>query len=784
MSSRQVTDTVTCLHLEILTLRESNQQLKSQIALSSRKLTALNKSKRAVDRDNLRLSGQLAEAREALAQAQASAAEQAARSSREIRELEEAHRKERETTAAQLAALKSREDEHSRIKNTLQALSESYRSKAQEFKAKYEAVLNSVAALASQLEDLVVDHTESLGPMYQIDMREVKESTTRLFKNLMSPVSHPFHRRLFNITNDDGAGDFATGGCSLMEDVLRPHASSTISSAPSASNSRRSPSDDEVMISTKLVRNSVDAEGLLWMSIRRGMLDFWKIDMWDTMRLSAHALYQMLYHYIETQAVRAENCTSFAERMKTVDSLRGVFLNTEPVGTPASPASPAAPSSSSPGREILNTLELRAARHCSPWFVNVRVVGEKHDCGGGSRDSPVTNANVCRLVEDPSMADQRLWLQGQGVYAFDIGAAYVFRFVHPPLHKNMGRASNGVLGYHIEDLWPHDLGTVDRDQKSVPCPATPHPCMHTDQLITALSHDVSVDMIPPHLRSGYLLRLCSQFSLSSPHIFMINIFANFRQYMLDKHRTATMNHVSDTIRKIVAAHKHQGLAGAANHPPIPDFYVPSVNFPASLIVLPSVLRMAIVKARMFKKASWHDATVSGLALQLSRQIRVRVYCSYNDEPNIWSMESMEDWIQIMEQNKSKQDDYKVFGLAGGSKFSESPHRFVFAYAHRIALGLHIHAFAIVPTSISHRIDCQGMIRDSADVVMGSLCKTIRMVKPLSAHTTPTLWDILWDDDQFGSALKKFHEEVLSAVHRAVHSNLLVRLSTGTSRVDN
>jgi len=111
---------------------------------------------------------------------------------------------------------------------------------------------------------------------------------------------------------------------------------------------------------------------------------------------------------------------------------------------------------------------------------------------------------------------------------------------------------------------------------------------------------------------------------------------------------------------------------------VPVFSMPSVGMPASCVCVPSELMYHISRTRCRVPVSM-EAQRSCIALDLSRQISVRVFLNFTDEPELCDLSDMDDWGAMMQAYASRNlsmDDVSGAELPGdqGSPPSGGPLR--------------------------------------------------------------------------------------------------------------
>jgi hypothetical protein len=93
--------------------------------------------------------------------------------------------------------------------------------------------------------------------------------------------------------------------------------------------------------------------------------------------------------------------------------------------------------------------------------------------------------------------------------------------------------------------------------------------------------------------------------------------------------------------------------GLVRDPPgVPVFSMPSVGMPASCVCVPSELMYHISRTRCRVPVSM-EAQRSCIALDLSRQISVRVFLNFTDEPELCDLSDMDDWGAMMQAYASR-----------------------------------------------------------------------------------------------------------------------------------
>lgn len=578
---------------------------------------------------------------------------------------------------------------------------------------------------------LIRQHSQEVSELFAFNNRDIHEAVSRTFKQLIIPVDMEFHQQLFGeqAAEEDehlvGLSSFLVGDYGVMDTFCH----------------KDSP---------------------LWLSLRRGIMDFWKVNSWDLMQQSTHNLLQMMSIYFEAMIAN------------TASPAKPVPASPTPLLTPAYSSAPAglrecfslpripAMMSSGPdtAMKILNRLEMVSCRLGSPWHSNCKMFMERDQCSSFLHDSSF-----------------RFFLSCHGVFMFDIGSGFVFRFATIP---DAYRRSFSSQGYTIEDIWKAQSSIckggirVRKPGSSASPISTNVPCTHTADAIDILNNMIDTSAMAESttasssaIQAAFLLRITNQFVLTMPHIAITKLMVGYRSEMMEKHKLAVldaalknMQHASETLGYIRKPSEEGDLNIALN------FNIPAVNLPARAIHIPPVVKFMLVHKFRNTGVKSNVASELGRSMNLSRGIRMRAYVNYHDEPNLGAMDEMEPWLIAMERNQQRGH------TEGHSEADISRHgpNFKFAYARTICLGMYIHSFVICPTGLQHQISLMPMANEIGNIVQQSMCKLLGVVPPPHLNEVTHL---LWES-AYTSQMKIYFDDVREAVQRAIKSDSLVR----------
>lgn len=592
---------------------------------------------------------------------------------------------------------------------------------------------------------LINQHSQEVSELFAFNSRDVHEAVSRTFKQLIVPVDVEFHRQLFG-------ADREGGGHPCDDESVRDAVMDSVWEM------------GDYGVYESSLRKFCSKESPLWVSLRRGLMDFWKVNSWDLMQQSTHNLLQMLSIFFEARIANAS-------------------------GSPSSPSSPSSSSSSgaSPGSrlcayrdcfclpripavvssgpettmKILNRLELVSCRLGSPWHSNCKLYMEREHCSSLSHD-----------------AASRFFLASHGVHMFDIGSGIVFRFATIPDGYRRVFTSQG---YTMDDLWRVQSsickgGVRVRRSDAPPAPIRTHniPCMHTADAIDTLNNMIDTsEMGDDGLRAAFLLRVTNQFVLTMPHIAITKLMLAYRNEMMEKHKRAVLDLALTQLREASETLGVFARTGHSSPKPVLDFHIPSVNLPARAIHVPPIVKFMLI--HKFRKAvTSHLSAELGRSLNLSRGIRMRAYVNYHDEPNLGAMDEMEPWVECMERNRERGHTEDV---VESTPPASSPPIFKFAYARSVCLGMYIHAFVICPTALRHHFVLTSVASEIGNVIQQSICKLLGVLPPPQVNEVTHL---LWEPS-YSTQMKIFFDDVRDSVHRAMKSDYLVMFASRGSK---
>jgi hypothetical protein len=607
---------------------------------------------------------------------------------------------------------------------------------------------------------LVTQHSQEVSELFAFNSRDVHEAVSRTFKQLIVPVDVEFHRQLF------GAGREGEEQHPCDDESVRDAVMDSIWEL------------GDYGVYESSLRKFCSKESPLWVSLRRGLMDFWKVNSWDLMQQSTHNLLQMLSIFFEARIANASASASSSDSPSPSSSSPSSFSGGSSSPGPhlcayrdcfCLPRIPAVlPSGPETTMKILNRLEMVSSRLGSPWHSNCKLYMEREHCSSLSHDAP-----------------SRFFLASHGVHMFDIGCGIVFRFATIPDGYRRLFVSQG---YTMDDLWRVQSsvckgGVRVRRSDAPPAPLRTHniPCMHTADAIDTLNNMIDTsDMGDDGVRAAFLLRITNQFVLTMPHIAITKLMVAYRNEMMEKHKRAVLDLALTQLRE---ASETLGVSVRTNNnhsspKPVLDFHIPSVNLPARAIHVPPIVKFMLVH-KFRKGVTSHLSAELGRSLNLSRGIRMRAYVNYHDEPNLGAMDEMEPWMTCMERNRVRGHTEDAVESTSSLQVCVRPPNFKFAYARSICLGMYIHAFVICPAALRHHFVLTSVASEIGNVVQQSICKLLGVLPPPQVNEVTHL---LWEPS-YSTQMKIFFDDVRDSVHRAMKSDYLVMFASRGSKAD-
>jgi hypothetical protein len=707
------------LHEEVFRCRKEGESTAARLKLSksalmtcTKKLKIVSKEKARLEQENTQLRCEnraLSEVARSRAQEITGATRELEAAKRQIAELQEQVLDRERTNALLLDRILSTERSHESVRSQL---TDSQRL-LQQLMRKLKKVSGHCLRTAGAFSFLCKEHSGDYAQLCGLDSGEIQESMSRLFRMLITPVSQVFHAKLFGISEDwsRDANDALSS--------LRP--------------------------ASKFLYDTCDKNSPMWNSLRRALMDHWRLNHWDLMQLPTHTQIQLVSIYFENKIQQLEAGAGAGAGAGVAVVPRAPYASMFSLDRPGTPTT--TPLAATPGTplamRILNRLELLAARHGSPWTLEARIIFPN--------DAPV-------IADKSAMG----FLELNGVRAFHSPAGgYVFRFFTIPSNQRKPFASEGFTlkqltkaGF-LESTATWEAGKVD------------DPCMHTGDLIDALRASMGPDFtmvdlakFPGHIASSHLMRLCFQFVLTTPHIAVFRLVTTFRQYMMEKHQAMVLNFGMGELLKMVSEFrspvKDEDLACARDD--LPKIEIPSINLPARVVRIPPVFKMQLISRRI--QTLGPPVTKLAKALGLSRCIHIRAYINYHNEANVGSMDDMDAWVDMMNTAEGVQ----------GEDPGRLP-RFKFGYARTTCLGFHIHAFVMCPSPLRDAISISGLAADTCHLVELTIGKQLNMVVPAD-EAERELVAMLYDEGK-ASAVHIFLEDVVEGVRRAVQSDYLI-----------
>jgi hypothetical protein len=609
---------------------------------------------------------------------------------------------------------------------------------------------------------LIKEHKDEVSSLFAFDTRELNESISRTFKQMLVPVNSEFHRSLFTRgkmymaqEEDDQHQQDQDARDSIMQSIW--------------DNSESGGYD------SRIIQEMCNKDGPLWFSLRRAIMDFWKVNSWDLMQQSVHNLIQMFNLYLESKigelhghvpATAVQHVPAAAVQPLPAAAAQPLPAVVRSPGLPKLEAYrecfslPRIPAMIACGPEmmikIVNRLELVSARMGTPWHSNCRIYMEREHCS---------------FVAD---AMSRLFLETQGVFAFDIGTGFVFRFATVPLAYRRNFVSQG---YTAADLWRVQADVArgglryrtDSPTSSKGIIRSSLSCMHTSDVLDVLNNMIDTSEFQhDDMRAAYLLRTAGHFIMTTPHIAMVKLFMAYRNEMMEKHKRTILDVAAEQFDNAL-----EGLADTDDRETcsVRSFSIPSINLPARAIHIPPLLKFMIVHRHRKLNDAAQPASLLARSMTLSRGIRMRAYVNYHDEPNLGALDEMDSWISQMNVNASRGFDEKTVESTS-SPLPTTP-CFKFAYARMICLGLYIHAYIFCPTRLRHHFLLTSMANEVCVTIQQSLCK---LLGSLPSPQTNEVNHILWDS-AYNSQMKIFFDDVKEAVTRAIDSDYLMMFAT-------
>jgi hypothetical protein len=718
------------LHDEIFRCRKEGDAAGARLKLSksalmtcTKKLKILSKEKTKLEGENTKLRSEnrvlKAEVDEAKKTARRMGSELEA-AKRQIAELQE----QVQDNALLLERIASTEQSRESLS---QKLSDSQRL-VQKLMQKLKVVSDKVCQAAGSFSFLSKEHSGDYAQLFGLDSAEIQESMTRLFRMLVTPVSHAFHAKLFGIS-DEHSQDANTALASLKP-------------------------------ASQFLNDTCDKSSPMWTSLRRALMDHWELNHWDLMQIPTHTQIQLVSIYFENKIRRLEawQPAPAAQAPAAPQSAHPFPLRLAFVSMFSLPQVPAAlPSEPTVAMRILGRLEMLACRHNSPWAVSACIILPN--------DSPI-------IADSATMA----FLELNGIRAFHSpSGGYVMRFFTIPCNQRRAFASEGfTLGQIFNAGVPGSAckpGSLEVETG----------CMHTSDLVDALCASMGPDFsmadmrkCPDNIQAAHLMRLCMQFILTTPHIAVYRLVTTFRQYMMEKHQAMILDFGR---RELVAlASELKGSAKDSELPcptmsTLPKFQLPMINLPARVVRIPPVFKTQLIAGRLQGVIRIPPVTRLAKALTLSRCIHIRAYINYHNEPNVDSMDDMEPWVDMMNTAEA----------AGFDEHSSPPRlpRFKFGYARTMCIGFHIHAFVMCPSPLRHALSISALALDACHLVEMSIGKQLNMVVPV--ENMGGIVNALYNDRN-ANAMHVFFEDVIEALRRAVQSDYLIFFGDREDRV--
>lgn len=246
----------------------------------------------------------------------------------------------------------------------------------------------------------------------------------------------------------------------------------------------------------------------------------------------------------------------------------------------------------------------------------------------------------------------------------------------------------------------------------------------------------------------------------------------------------------------VGPSESEGQSPEPASPKTNGFALPTIGMPATQVTVPSEIRYLSAHHRCRVPATV-PVQRSAIALELSRQVKARVYLTFCDEPEPSQLEDFADWSAMM-------DAYREHGLTlpenaekGESSAKESSYpatpsqqramentadgqsvnRFVFAHCRGMFVGMRIHVFVMCPRVVAPDLDLAGFAQDMVHVTQVALGAMIGMQRPLCGmgqdNDAGKRWgDLFFPPRRAGEAMML---ELIKALYTTVHSDALLEL---------
>jgi hypothetical protein len=705
-------------------------------------------------------------------------------------------------TAAEMraeAAERIAEDESKRC-SKLQSLSATFRDKAQSFKQELLASRSRVSAAAEELRRVASMNSTDVHRLFSFDDEEVRCMSTRVMQHLICPTDVAYLRVLFRVPSDGADTQVRRN---LMERTMQP-------AGPSSS-----------------IQQFCHASSPLWRRLRFGLLSFWKMSHWDALRMPPSVLHALLTVFVdfmgEYTAIggtqRDGPSDEDAERQlfdgsRQLDGTRRLLCEKHAIGQYL--LLNVDRHVSEGAKAIVTTLVLMAHDAGTPWAETVSASVDKDDAD---------DSHLQQLLSD---SEANGWLErNHGVYSFDSGETVTYRYVHPPDEFTPA----GVVGLTLQELYEKvrqqrlDSAHRQREAADKDAPVPRNSWMHDCKLLVRQASEMMGSVVdrefgkmePGRQRDGFLCRMLAQLALVTPRLSVTDFIVSYRSMMLSSYHhsvlRAAYKHVSghalpsedvaydperpamDADDKRVAASR--GLSGprsvfkvsvarspseavaavaAAEESTLPgSFSLPTVGMPACCVRPPADCIYQVVLARCLMPTPILVQR-QYIALEISRQLQVRLYVNFTDEPEPGELADFEEWQQIMEAyGKTGVTAEEAIRMMPVSVDTPSAPRFVFAYSRGFFAGLRVHALVFCPRALVVDVDLPAAASDFVQMGRVALGAMISMRRPEIGMGGSVSWtDLFYPPRQGGEALMI---ELVGALYTTLHSDLILRVYT-------
>jgi hypothetical protein len=432
--------------------------------------------------------------------------------------------------------------------------------------------------------------------------------------------------------------------------------------------------------------------------------------------------------------------------------------------------------------------------------------------------------------------DELRWLEEEGIYLFHTrSGSVVLRCIHEPHRRLLRPATVDCLLDKLYGLGgePREGEPRNGEQHAAePPPASPTTLLPTSELLNTLRlfvGDPVRRLFPKPMTADAELeilgRLSQQLMTTAPHLAIMDFSVAKRTSALTEHHLSLVNFIRGKIQELlqqvcqssssVSATSITTTTPASTSPtcsttptasaaaatdslflsPQPSPGALPIRFSVDVLLnqnlypciyIPSAIRVAVIRDNLLGPISPHVS--AAISLQISRIVRFRVFVTLHDMPLLTSLQTMEDWQQIMDataeqiqamevqaEREGEERSGEDCGAGKGSGGSMPPpppvglcgnsKRFVFGYAQSVCMGLRIHVFAASPRGSLVSFSLREAIDDLALFSQMAVAGMIGLVKPRSSRYKPHLAKVMADEQHVHYYKEQMHDGITAALNR-------------------